>query len=85
MSSIGSLVTVATPFTDRTGGKSRPGVVVAEYLQDYLVAFLTKEIGKYRHESTSILRNLLIRIIRKPKTSICGLVGDGETFIEDGS
>lgn len=55
MSDVGSLVTVEVPFTDRSGSKIRPGVVVAEYLQDYLIAYITKDVNKYHHEVSSML------------------------------
>lgn len=55
MSSIGNLVIVKAEFTDRAGWKLRPGLVIGEYLDDYLIAFMSKQVARYKDESTSIV------------------------------
>jgi len=37
MCDVGNLVIVKTEFTDQSGWKLRPGLVVGEYLDDYLL------------------------------------------------
>ena len=55
MSDIGSLVLVKYEYTDKSGWKVRPGLITGEYLNDYQVTFITKEVDKYSHEDTSII------------------------------
>lgn len=55
MSDIGALVLVKYEYTDKSGWKVRPGLVTGEYQNDYQVTFITKEVDKYRHESTSLI------------------------------
>lgn len=55
MSDIGALALVKHEYTDRSGWKVRPGLITGEYLNDYQVTFITKEVDKYKHENTSII------------------------------
>ena len=55
MSDIGVLALVKFEYTDKSGWKVRPGLITGEYLNDYQVTFITKEVDKYRHEDTSII------------------------------
>ena len=55
MSDIGGLALVKFEYTDKSGWKVRPGLITGEYLNDYQVTFITKEVDKYRHENTSII------------------------------
>ncbi|MFH1629769.1 MAG: lipopolysaccharide biosynthesis protein RfbH [Pseudomonadota bacterium] len=55
MSDIGSLALVKYEYTDKSGWKVRPGLITGEYLNDYQVTFITKEVDKYSHEDTSII------------------------------
>ena len=55
MSDIGALALVKFDYTDKSGWKVRPGLITGEYLNDYQVTFITKEVDKYKHESTSII------------------------------
>ena len=55
MSDIGTLALVKFEYSDKSGWKVRPGLITGEYLNDYQVAFITKEVNKYRHEVTSII------------------------------
>jgi len=50
MSNIGDLVIVKTEFTDQSGWKLRPGLIVGEYLNDYLIAFISKQVQRYKSE-----------------------------------
>ena len=55
MSDIGALALVKFDYTDKSGWKVRPGLITGEYLNDYQVTFITKEVNKYKHENTSII------------------------------
>jgi len=55
MSDIGALALVKFEHTDKSGWKVRPGLITGEYLNDYQVTFITKEVDKYKHENTSII------------------------------
>ena len=55
MSNIGDLVLVKAEFSDQSGWKLRPGLVVGEYLDDYLIAFMSKQVERYKNEPTSIV------------------------------
>ena len=55
MSDIGTLALVKFEYSDKSGWKVRPGLITGEYLNDYQVTFITKEVDKYRHEDTSII------------------------------
>ena len=55
MSDIGALALVKFEYTDKSGWKVRPGLITGEYLNDYQVTFITKEVDKYKHENTSII------------------------------
>lgn len=55
MSDIGALALVKFEYTDKSGWKVRPGLITGEYLNDYQVTFITKEVDKYSHEDTSII------------------------------
>lgn len=55
MSDIGTLALVKFEYADRSGWKVRPGLITGEYLNDYQVTFITKEVDKYSHENTSII------------------------------
>ena len=55
MSDIGALALVKFEYTDKSGWKVRPGLITGEYLNDYQVTFITKEVDKYEHENTSII------------------------------
>ena len=55
MSDIGALALVKFEYTDKSGWKVRPGLITGEYLNDYQVTFITKEVDKYKHENTSIM------------------------------
>jgi len=55
MSDIGALALVKFEYTDKSGWKVRPGLITGEYLNDYQVTFITKEVDKYGHEDTSIM------------------------------
>ena len=55
MSDIGTLALVKYEYTDKSGWKVRPGLITGEYLNDYQVTFITKEVDKYKHENTSII------------------------------
>ena len=57
MSDIGALALVKFEYTDKSGWKVRPGLITGEYLNDYQVTFITKEVDKYKHEHTSIIIN----------------------------
>ena len=57
MSDIGALALVKFEYTDKSGWKVRPGLITGEYLNDYQVTFITKEVDKYKHENTSIIIN----------------------------
>jgi CDP-6-deoxy-D-xylo-4-hexulose-3-dehydrase len=57
MSNIGALALVKFEYTDKSGWKVRPGLITGEYLNDYQVTFITKEVDKYKHENTSIIIN----------------------------
>jgi len=57
MSDIGVLALVKYEYTDKSGWKVRPGLITGEYLNDYQVTFITKEVEKYKHENTSIIIN----------------------------
>lgn len=55
MNDIGALVLIKTSYTDQSGWKLRPGVVVGEHLNDYQIGFISKKVDKYISESTSIV------------------------------
>jgi CDP-6-deoxy-D-xylo-4-hexulose-3-dehydrase len=55
MCNIGDLVIVKAEFTDQSGWELRPGVVVGEYLDDYRIAFISKQVERYNDEPTSIV------------------------------
>ncbi len=55
MSDVGALALVKFEYTDKSGWKVRPGLITGEYLNDYQVTFITKEVDKYKHENTSII------------------------------
>ena len=55
MSDIGALALVKFEYTDKSDWKVRPGLITGEYLNDYQVTFITKEVDKYKHENTSII------------------------------
>ncbi|GAH43225.1 unnamed protein product, partial [marine sediment metagenome] len=55
MSDIGALALVKYEYTDKSGWKVRPGLITSEYLNDYQVTFITKEVDKYKDENTSII------------------------------
>ncbi len=55
MSDVSALVLVKFEYTDKFGWKVRSGLITGEYLNDYQVTFITKEIDKYRYEHTSII------------------------------
>ncbi len=97
MSKIGSLVLVKSEYTDQSGWKLRPGLVTGEYLNDYLVTYISKEVDKYRGEPTSIVIDnsvlsagrLKVRsVIRSHKTawaekSLCRRIGTFKKEIVD--
>ena len=55
MSDVGALALVKFEYTDKSGWKVRPGLITGEYLNDYQVTFITKEVNKYIHEDTSVI------------------------------
>jgi len=55
MSDVGALALVKFEYTDKSGWKVRPGLITGEYLNDYQVTFITKEVNKYSHEDTSVI------------------------------
>ncbi len=55
MSDIGALALVKYEYSDSSGWKVKPGLITGEYLNDYQVTFITKEVDKYRQEDTSII------------------------------
>ena len=55
MSDIGTIAMVKFKYTDKSGWKVRPGLITGEYLHDYQVTFITREVGKYEYENTSII------------------------------
>ena len=55
MSDIGALALVKYEYTDKSGWKVRPGLITGEYLNDYQVTFITKDVDKYSHENSSII------------------------------
>ena len=55
MSDIGALTLVKFQFTDQSDWKVRPGLITGEYLNDYQVTFITKQVEKYRHENASFI------------------------------
>jgi len=55
MSDIGALALVKFQFTDQPDWKVRPGLITGEYLNDYQVTFITKQVEKYRHENASFI------------------------------
>jgi len=55
MSDIGALALVKHEYSDKSGWKVRPGLITGEYLNDYQVTFITKEVEKYKHENSSII------------------------------
>lgn len=55
MSDIGALALLKYEYTDKTGWKVRPGLIMGEYLDDYQVALITKDVSMYKHEDTSII------------------------------
>jgi len=55
MCDIGNLVIVKTKFTDQPGRRLIPGLIVGEYLDDYLIAFISKHVEKYKDEPTSVV------------------------------
>ncbi len=55
MSDVGALALVKFEYTNKSGLKVRPGLITGEYLNDYQVTFITKEVDKYKHENTSII------------------------------
>lgn len=55
MSNVGALALVKFEYTNKSGWKVRPGLITGEYLNDYQVTFITKEVDKYKHENTSII------------------------------
>ena len=55
MSDVGTLALVRFEYTDKSGWKVRPGLITGEYLNDYQVTFITKEVNKYSHEDTSVI------------------------------
>jgi len=57
MSDIGTLALVKFEYSDKPGWKVRLGLITGEYLSDYQVTFITKEVDKYSHEETSIIIN----------------------------
>lgn len=97
MSKIGSLVLVKSEYTDQSGWKLRPGLVTGEYLNDYIVTYISKEVDKYRGEPTSIVIDnsalsagrLKVRsVIRSHKTawaekSLCRRIGTFKKEIVD--
>jgi len=97
MSDIGALALVKYEYTDKSGWKVRPGLITGEYLNDYLVTFITKKVDKYSHEDTSIIidnddlaagRLKNRSIVRTHKTfwigkSQCKRVGNLKTEITD--
>ena len=57
MSEIGILALVKQEYSDNSGWKVRPGLIAGEYLNDYQVMFITKDVDKYKHENSSIIIN----------------------------
>ncbi|MFA4917298.1 MAG: DegT/DnrJ/EryC1/StrS family aminotransferase [Syntrophales bacterium] len=55
MSDIGALALVKYEYTDKSRCKVRFGLITGEFLNDYQVTFITKHVGKYSHEETSII------------------------------
>ncbi len=55
MSDVGVLALVKFEYSDKSGWKVRPGLITGEYLNDYQMTFITKEVDKYSHEDTSII------------------------------
>lgn len=55
MSDIGILVSTEFRYADGSGVKTRPGLVIGEYLKEYLLVFISKEVEKYRKEPTSVI------------------------------
>lgn len=82
----GDIVLITFPFTDLSGSKLRPAVILAEATQDVMVSFITTQIGW--QEPTDILisansinglrKNSLIRtnkIATLEKSLVKGLLG----------
>jgi len=55
MSDIGLLVSAKFPYTDGSGAKTRPGLVIGEHLRDYLLVPVSKEVLKYGNEPMSVI------------------------------
>jgi len=63
MSDIGALALVKFEHTDKSGWKGRPGLITGEYLNDYQVTFITKEVDKYKHENNEVFPSHRVTII----------------------
>ncbi|WP_304062770.1 type II toxin-antitoxin system PemK/MazF family toxin [Pedobacter glucosidilyticus] len=82
----GDVVLITFPFTDLSGSKFRPAVVLSENSMDYTVCFITSQIGwqeqtdllLYQNSINGLKRTSLIRtskIATLDKNLIQGLLG----------
>lgn len=51
----GDILLAGLPYSDQTGSKRRPVVLVDKFKEDLLVAYFTTEAAKYANETTSVL------------------------------
>ena len=61
----GDIILITFPFTDLSGSKLRPSVVLADSTQDVMVAFITGQL-KWQEQTDLLLTPALNNGLKKP-------------------
>jgi mRNA interferase MazF len=61
----GDIVLIPFPFTDLTGNKTRPAVVLIESEEDVTVCFITSQLN-YRYEYDILIQPATLNGLKKP-------------------
>ena len=51
----GDILLAEFPYSNQSGSKRRPAVLISRFRDDLLVAYFTREVSKYGNETTSVL------------------------------
>ena len=51
----GDVLLASFPYSDQSGSKRRPVVLIDKFKEDLLVAYFTREVAKYSNETTAVL------------------------------